>query len=89
MQEQNRRVPVAPIVATTFAVLLGGLALQLLVYGNGGHTAFSDLPRVLLHRQITPGAPPYLARPLEYPVLSGLMLYGADLVWPSASARSW
>ena len=55
-----------------------------LVFGNGGHTALSDLPRVLLHRQITPGAPPYLVRPLEYPVLSGLMLYGADLVWPTA-----
>ena len=39
---------------------------------------------MLLHRQITPVAPPYLVRPLEYPVLSGLMLYGADLAWPTA-----
>jgi uncharacterized membrane protein len=39
---------------------------------------------VLLHRRITPGAPPYLARSLEYPVLSGLLLFVADLVWPTA-----
>jgi uncharacterized membrane protein len=85
VQEQvSRRRPVAPIVAATLGLLLCGLALQLAFFGDGGHAALSDLPRVLLHRQITPDQPPYLVRPLEYPVLSGLLLYAADLVWPTA-----
>jgi uncharacterized membrane protein len=78
------RHPEAEIVAATVGLLFCALALQLLFFSNGGHSALSDLPRVLLHRGISPGAPPYLSRPLEYPVLSGLMLYGADLVWPTA-----
>jgi uncharacterized membrane protein len=78
------RHPEAEIVAATIALLLCALALQLACFSNGGHSALSDLPRVLLHRGIAPGAPPYLSRPLEYPVLSGLMLYGADLVWSTA-----
>jgi uncharacterized membrane protein len=72
------------VVLATVSLLLCALALQLAVFRNGGHAALSDLPRVLLHRRVAPGAPPYLVRPLEYPVLSGAMLYGADLVWPSA-----
>jgi hypothetical protein len=71
-------------VATTIGILLCALALQLVLFGSGGHSALSDLPRVLFHRRITPDAPPYLVRPLEYPVLSGALLYGAELVWPSA-----
>jgi hypothetical protein len=82
--DRRQRSASNAIVATTVGILLAGLALQLVVFANGGHIALSDLPRVLLHRQITPGAPPYLSRPLEYPVLSGAMLYAADLVWPTA-----
>lgn len=85
MHEQWRRHSSGTGVAVaTVGVLLCALALQLAVFANGGHTSLSDLPRVLLHRQITPTAPPYLVRPLEYPVLSGAMLYGADLVSPTA-----
>src|SRR4029077_9901003 len=34
------------MAATTIALLVAGLVLQVLVYGQGGHTAISDLPRV-------------------------------------------
>ncbi len=78
------RFPTTAFVAASVGLLGCALALQLVFFANGGHSALSDLPRVLLHRGITPATPPYLVKPLEYPVLSGLMLYGADLVWPSA-----
>jgi uncharacterized membrane protein len=82
-----RPVPARPfptwMVAATVVTLLLGLALQLAVYGNGGHSALSDLPRVFLHRGIGRGALPYLDRPIEYPVLSGVLLYLAALVSPT------
>jgi uncharacterized membrane protein len=71
------------MITATLGVLLAGLALQLVVYGHGGHSAISDLPRVFLHRRVGPGALPYLERPIEYPVLAGLLLYLAALVSPS------
>ncbi len=71
------------MVAATVVTLLLGLALQLAVYGNGGHSALSDLPRVFLHRGIGRGVLPYIDRPIEYPVLSGALLYLAALVSPT------
>lgn len=77
----QHRLPLAMMSATTGLLVLA-FALQLAVYGHGGHVALSDLPRVLLHRQIGPHAVPYLDRALEYPVGSGLLLYVAVLVAP-------
>ena len=71
------------MVLANLAVLLVGLTLQLLVYGNGGHTSLSDLPHVFLHRGVGPGALPYVDRVLEYPVGSGILLYLASLVSPT------
>jgi uncharacterized membrane protein len=68
------------MVAATLGLLVAGFALQLLVYGHGGHTAISDLPRVFLHRGVRPDALPYLDKVVEYPVGAGLLLYLAALV---------
>ena len=70
-------------MAVTIAMLLVGLALQLAVFGNGGHVALSDLPRVFLHRDVGPGGLPYIDRPLEYPVGSGILLYLAASIAPT------
>ncbi len=59
-------------------------AIQMSVFGNGGHSSLSDLPRVFLHRGVGPGALPYVDRVLEYPVGSGVLLYLASLIAPSA-----
>lgn len=69
------------MVVVTVAVLIGAFGLQLLAYGDGGHAAISDLPRVFLHRGVGAGALPYVQRPIEYPVLAGVLLYVASLVW--------
>jgi uncharacterized membrane protein len=71
------------MIVATLGLLLAGLALQLLAYRHGGHTAISDLPRVFLHRGVGPGSLPYVDRPVEYPVLAGTLLYLAALVWPT------
>ena len=68
------------MVAATLGVLLVGITLQLLVYGNGGRSSLSDLPHLALGRGIGPGAFPYVDRALEYPVGSGILLYLATLV---------
>jgi hypothetical protein len=73
-----------PALAATGAVLLLGLALQLVAFGHGGHHSISDLPRVFLHRHVAPGALPYLRRPVEYPVFAGIALYAAASLWPTA-----
>jgi hypothetical protein len=78
-----RAVPTPALVALA-AVLLLAFALQLLAFSHGGHDSISDLPRVFLHRHVGPGALPYLQRPVEYPVLAGIALYLATLVWPTA-----
>ncbi len=64
----------APMLAACGLVLLAGFALQMVAYGHGGHSAISDIPRVMLHRGITVGHWPYVDRVLEYPVLGGLLL---------------
>ena len=51
-----------PMIGATVTVLAAAFALQLAVYRNGGSIAISDLPRVLLHRGIGPGALPYIDR---------------------------
>jgi uncharacterized membrane protein len=68
------------MVGGSVAVLAAGFALQLAMYSHGGHVALSDLPRVLVHRHIGPGALPYIDRVLEYPVGSGVLLYVASVV---------
>jgi hypothetical protein len=73
----------ARMVAATLGLLVAGFVMQLLVYGHGGHTAISDLPRVFLHRGVRPDAPPYLDKVVEYPVGAGLLLYLAALVSPT------
>ena len=71
------------MVAATICMLGVALALQLLVYGNGGHSSLSDLPGIFFHRGIRPGALPYIDRVVEYPVGSGILLYLATLVAPT------
>ncbi len=71
------------MVAATLMLLLAALALQLVFYRDGGHHSISDLPRVFLHRGIRPGVLPFVDRPVEYPVLAGVFLYLASLVWAS------
>ena len=69
------------MIGATVSVLAAGFVLQLLLYGNG-HTAVTDIPRVLMGRGIGPGHVPYLDRVLEYPVGAGLLLYVASLLAP-------
>jgi hypothetical protein len=71
------------MVLATIGLLAGGLVLQLLVFGDGGRSALSDVPHVFLHRGVGPGAFPYVDRVVEYPVGSGLLLYLASVIWPS------
>jgi uncharacterized membrane protein len=72
------------MVAATVAMLVVAYAIQLAVFGHGGHSSLSDLPRVYLHRGVGPGELPYVDRVTEYPVGSGVLLYLAALVAPSA-----
>jgi len=74
---------VGPLVAATLATLAVALVWQLVTMSHGGHSALSDLPRVLLHRGISASHPPYLDRMLEYPVGSGVLLYLASAVYPT------
>jgi putative flippase GtrA len=69
-------------VLATIATLGLALAWQLATISHGGHSSLSDVPRVLQHRGIGPGAVPYLARVLEYPVGAGVLLYLATLIAP-------
>jgi uncharacterized membrane protein len=71
------------MIAATVGILLLGFALQLLVYGDGGRSSLSDLPHLVLHRGVGPGAFPYVDRALEYPVGSGIIFYLATLVSPT------
>jgi hypothetical protein len=69
------------MVVATVAVLVAALGVQLVAFGHGGRSSLSDLPRVFLHRDVGPGALSYLQRPIEYPLLAGVLLYAASLVW--------
>ncbi|MGZ6974285.1 MAG: glycosyltransferase 87 family protein [Acidimicrobiia bacterium] len=71
------------MIVATLGTLLLGFVLQLVVYNDGGRTSLSDLPHLVLHRGVGPGAFPYLDRALEYPVGSGLLFYLATLVSPT------
>ena len=73
--------PRSRMVVATVTVLVAALGVQLVAYGHGGHSSLSDLPRVFLHRGVGPGALPYVQRPIEYPLLAGMLLYAASLVW--------
>ncbi len=71
------------MVVATVVMLVLAYAIQIAVYGNGGHSSLSDLPRVFLHRGVGPGALPYVNRVTEYPIGSGVLLYLAALVSPT------
>lgn len=72
------------LVLATCGTLVLALGLQLAFYGHGGASSLSDLPHLFLKRGIRPGFLPYIDRPLEYPVGSGLLLYVATLIAPTA-----
>ncbi len=68
---------VAPMLAACGAVLVASLCLQLLAFRHGGHGSISDIPRLVLARDLDPRHWPYLSRVLEYPVLAGVLLGAA------------
>jgi uncharacterized membrane protein len=72
------------MVAALLGLLAAGFALQVAFFAHHGHSALSDLPRVFLHRGISPTRLPYVDRVLEYPVGAGILLYLATLVAPTA-----
>jgi Glycosyltransferase family 87 len=74
----------APLLVATGLVLAAGFALQALAYSHGHASvgSISDIPRLVVGRHLTPGHWPYFERPLEYPVLAGLLLGAAVSVWP-------
>ena len=78
-----RPFPTRMVIATV-AMLVLAYALQVAAFGHGGHHSLSDLPRVFLHRGVGPGSLPYIDRVTEYPIGSGVMLYLAALVAPTA-----
>jgi uncharacterized membrane protein len=80
-REAGIRSP-APMLAACAAVLAAAFALQVLTYAHGGHTSISDIPRLVLHRGLTPTHWPYVDRMLEYPVLAGLLLGAAVTLRP-------
>jgi len=71
------------MLVTCGLLLLAGFGLQMLVYGNGGHSSLSDIPHLVLGRNLTPGHWPYVDRVLEYPVLGGLLLGAAVTIGSS------
>jgi hypothetical protein len=72
------------MVVASVAMLVIAYAIQVAVYQTSGHNSLSDLPRVFVHRGVGPGALPYVDRVIEYPVGSGVLLYLAALIIPSA-----
>jgi uncharacterized membrane protein len=64
-------------------VLVTAFALQASVFGHGGHTSISDIPRLVLSRHLTPDHWPYVDRVLEYPVLAGLLFGAAVTLRPT------
>jgi uncharacterized membrane protein len=63
-------------------VLVAAFVLQAATYRHGGHTSISDIPRLVLARDLTPGHWPYVDRVLEYPVLGGVLLGAAVALRP-------
>lgn len=72
------------MVVATVAMLFASYAIQVAGFGHDGHHSLSDLPRVFLHRGVGPGSLPYIDRVTEYPIGSGVLLYLAALVAPTA-----
>lgn len=70
------------MLAASALVLLLAFGLQVLAYRHGGHRSISDIPRLVLHRDLTPGHWPGVDRVLEYPVLAGLLVGAAVAAWP-------
>jgi len=72
----------APMLAACSVMLVAAFGVQVLVYAHGGHTSISDIPRLVLSRDLTPSHWPYFDRVLEYPVLAGLLLGAAVTIRP-------
>jgi uncharacterized membrane protein len=70
------------MLAACSLTLAVAFALQALAYAHGGHDSISDIPRLVLHRDLTPSQWPYFDRVLEYPVLAGLLLGAAVTIRP-------
>lgn len=71
------RLAALPIRQQLVLLTLGTVAVGALVQlgsALGAH-AVSDIPKLWFERDIRPGDPPYLDRPLEYPVLVGLAMW--------------
>ena len=81
--EGGHRLPVA-MIAANLGLLVAALAIELALYGHGGHSSLSDLPRVFLHRGMGAGSIPYVDKNLEYPVGAGILFYLASLAAPTA-----
>jgi len=62
------------VLLLTGATLVLALLLQVMAATKGRHIV-SDIPTLFDLRGIRPSQPPYLRRPLEYPVLTGLVLW--------------
>lgn len=72
--------------AWTGLTLILGAGLQLAVYRHGGHTALGDIPGRFFAWRLGPRALPYLDRPVEYPVVIGMIAYLTALVARTATS---
>jgi uncharacterized membrane protein len=69
------------LVVLTLISLSGAFALQLGGCRDGDCTrTLGDVPKVFVNRGVRLDAPPYLDRMVEYPVVTGAVIYGASAV---------
>jgi uncharacterized membrane protein len=75
----------ARVARATFFVLAAVFGVEVLLGMHLGWAhALSDVPRVEIARRVTAAHLPYLARPVEYPVLVGFGLLAAAAVAPGS-----
>lgn len=74
---------IAGMVAANVALLVGVLLIQIALTNHSGRSSLSDLPHLFRMRGVGLHAIPYLDRPFEYPVVAGMLFYGAVVVAPS------
>lgn len=72
--------PASPIslrnaLLATVATLCVAAALEIAVYGQGGHDALSDIPGRFFAWHLHRADWPYLGRPIEYPVVVGYIAW--------------
>lgn len=70
-RHRDAPVPLRRAVIATLITLSVAAALQLAVYGKGGHDALSDLPGRFFAWHVHRAEWPYLGHPIEYPVVIG------------------